>query len=134
MKNLVNKPQKSRERSSYLKRFIGIIFACLLMQNSSAQIIFPVSLSIIEFASVQADTSKLYIPTESIYLFASQGSKAYVTITTGKSWCLRCSEKWLSADVQSGTGVRKIEIKADENIGTGARSAYVTIYVKGFLP
>ena len=49
MKNLVNKPQKSRERSSYLKRFIGIIFACLLMQNSSAQIIFPVSLSIIEF-------------------------------------------------------------------------------------
>jgi hypothetical protein len=103
-------------------------------QNSSAQIFPPVSPSIIEYASSHIDTSKLNISTESITLFAGEGSKACVTIFTGKSWYLKCSEEWLSADVQSGTGVRKVVIKASENIGKCARSASVTIFVAGQAP
>jgi hypothetical protein len=118
----------------YLEGFIALISVCFLDQSISAHCILHVSHSSIEYTSTQADTAKLNVSAESINLFASQGSKACFTITTGKSWCLKCSGKWLSADVQSGTGVRKIEIEADENIGSCARSAYVTIYVKGFLP
>lgn len=118
----------------YLKGFIALISLYFLDQNNLAQVLPHLSPSIIEYDSTRIDTSKLNISTKSITLFATEGSKANVTIITGKSWYLKCSEEWLSTDVQSGTGVRKVEIKADENIGTGARSAYVTIYVKGLHP
>lgn len=125
---------KPNVRVFYLQGVIALISVCLPDQNISAHVISPVSPSLAEYTSTQIDTAKLNISTESVTLFSTQGSKAYVTITTGGSWYLKCSEKWLSANVLSGTGVRKIEIKADENIGTGARSAYVTIYVKGLHP
>lgn len=125
---------KPNVRVFYLQGVIALISVCLPDQNISAHVISPVSPSLAEYASTQIDTAKLNISTESVTLFSTQGSKAYVTITTSGSWYLKCSEKWLSANVLSGTGVRKIEIKADENIGTGARSAYVTIYVKGLHP
>jgi hypothetical protein len=128
---MVRKPQKSKGRSSYLKEFIFIIAASFLVQNNSAQINFQGSPSLFEFASLLTDTSKINISAESITLFASDGSKASVTIITGKSWNLKCSEEWLSADVRYGTGVTKVVIKADENNATVSRSAYVTIYVDG---
>jgi hypothetical protein len=125
---------KPNVRVFYLQGVIALISVFLQDQNISAHGISPVSPSLAEYASTQIDTAKLNISTESVTLFSTQGSKAYVTITTSGFWYLKCSEKWLSANVLSGTGVRKIEIKADENIGTGARSAYVTIYVKGLHP
>jgi len=36
----------------------------------------------------------------------------------------------VTADVQSATGVRIVMFRANENIGTGARSANVTIFVQ----
>jgi len=36
----------------------------------------------------------------------------------------------VTAEVQSATGVRKVMFRANENIGTGARSANVTIFVQ----
>ena len=121
-------------RVIYLKGFIAVICGCFLDQSTSAQIPFPQSQSIIEYASTLIDTSILNISTKSITLFATEGSKAYVTIITGKSWYLKCSEEWLSTDVQSGTGVGKVMIKANENNGMHSRSAYVTIYANGLAP
>ena len=121
-------------RVIYLKGFIALISVCFLGQTNSAQILPPLSQSIIEYAPTRIDTSKLNISTKSITLFATEGSKAYVTIITGKSWYLKCSEEWLSTDVQSGTGVGKVMIKANENNGMHSRSAYVTIYANGLAP
>jgi hypothetical protein len=125
---------KSYFREFCLKGFIAVICVCFPDQNISAQIPVPLSQLIIEYASTHSDTSKLNISTKSITLFAIEGSRAYVTIITGKSWYLKCSEEWLSTDIQSGTGSKRLVIKANENFGTSARSAYVTIYVNGLTP
>lgn len=87
-----------------------------------------------EFASRHFKIPALFVSAESINLFSSEGSKASFIITSNTHWILRCPEKWLLANTESGDGSGQVVITSAENTGTNGRSAKVTITADGIPP
>jgi hypothetical protein len=55
-------------------------------------------------------------------------------ITSNTPWTLKCSEPWLSANIETGEGFRQVVFTAKENIASNERKANVTVTMAGMAP
>ena len=64
-------------------------------------------------------------------LEAKQGTTATVEITSDFPWTASCDQTWLTVNPSSGTGNKTFTIIADANPALAARTATITVNIKG---
>ncbi|HEY4787466.1 MAG TPA: BACON domain-containing carbohydrate-binding protein [Bacteroidales bacterium] len=78
-----------------------------------------------------AGTLSLLTSTNAITIGASEGSTGLFSITSNTSWTISCSDSWLSASLNSGSGNASVLITASANTASAERVATMTISITG---
>jgi hypothetical protein len=67
----------------------------------------------------------------SLRVYSGEGGTAEIVIISNTDWVLKCTDKWISADTQTGGGYNKVILTVKENSETFERIAKITVAAVG---
>jgi len=78
-----------------------------------------------------AELPNLAVAQNKIRIAQAENSNASVTITSNTQWTASCEQTWLTINQASGIGNQTLSFSASANLGSGSRTAVVTVSATG---